>query len=228
MGAPVQAKHIGILGGSFDPIHFGHLRTALELVELVAMDALLLVPCGQPPHKTRLHASAADRLHMVQLAVAGDSCLSVDSRESKRPGPSYTVETLETLRQQYGEGTALSLCVGVDAFVQLASWHRWQEIIALAHIVVTARPGWQVPQHLGELECWRDRIVESPAGLRDANCGKLCFVSLTPVDISATGIRQRVSDGRSPRYLVPDTVWQYIDQQGLYREPAPLQTMQEK
>lgn len=210
-------QHIGILGGSFDPIHFGHLRTALELVEQADMDELLLIPCGLPPHKDGVVCSPRDRLHMVELAVAGDEHLRADSRECDKTTPSYTVETLQSLREEYGCDTAISLCVGTDAFLHLSTWYQWEKLLELANIVVMARPGWHLPENLGELESWRSRMGEEISVLRDVSCGQLCFIALTPVAVSATEIREMLAVGRSPRYLVPDSVWQYIEQQGLYQ-----------
>lgn len=133
---------IGILGGTFDPIHFGHLRTALDVVEDLNLQQLRFIPCGEPPHRDQPHASPAQRLAMVQLAIASESRFMVDAREIQRGGPSYMVETLESLRQELGEQQSLGLIVGLDAFAALDSWYRWQDLIDLAHLIIMTRPGW--------------------------------------------------------------------------------------
>lgn len=223
-------QHIGVLGGTFDPVHRGHLRMAVELVERLQFDKLLLVPVGTPPHRTLPQASAAQRLAMLHLAIDGKPRLAVDDRECRKSTVAYTFDTLGELRAERGAQCAISFCVGSDAFLGMHRWRRWRELPGLAHIVVMSRPGWDVPQVLGDLEGWRHRFClsagygQAPAGsdsapqrLRQAASGRIVFPSLTPVDISATRVRRRVAAGQSPRLLVPDAVWRYIQRNALYQ-----------
>jgi nicotinate-nucleotide adenylyltransferase len=210
-------EHIGILGGTFDPIHFGHLRTALELAETLDLQRILLIPGGTPPHRGAPVASAQQRLTMVELSVQQSERLHADGRECRKSSASYTVETLLELRREWGDQVRLSLCVGADAFAGMHTWHRWQELPELAHIVVVARPGWHLPEDLGELEIWRDRFVYQDDTLAYSTAGKVLFLSLTPMAVSATHIRQLIGEGHSARYLLPDSVWHYIQQHRLYQ-----------
>ena len=210
-------RHVGILGGTFDPVHFGHLRTALELLEALAMDRMLLIPSGVPPHRDSPAATARQRLDMVNLALRGDTSLQVDAREFRKHDASYSVDTLCELRRRWGESTALDFCVGSDAFVSMHTWHNWQQLLELGNIVVVSRPGWRLPDDLGPLEIWRDRFTDDSDTLLHQPAGVVLFLALTPMAVSATHIRQLVSEGRSARYLLPEAVWQYIQQHRLYQ-----------
>ena len=233
----MKQRHIGIFGGTFDPVHLGHLRTALELLEQLQFDTLLLIPVGMPPHRAQPMADPRQRLAMLQLAVGGEPRIKIDDRECRKRTVAYSVDTLRDLRAELGEQTALSFCVGADAFLEMHRWRRWQELPDLAHIVVMSRPGWCLPPALGALECWRERFLALAGGsggaelipaaiapgeraqLRRERCGRIVFPALTPVDISATRVRRRVAMGQSARFLVPDSVWRYIQRNGLY-QPA--------
>ncbi|EHQ51635.1 nicotinic acid mononucleotide adenylyltransferase [Ectothiorhodospira sp. PHS-1] len=205
---------IGILGGTFDPIHFGHLRPALEIQECLDLDELRFIPCGLPPHRRRPQADMSHRLAMVEQAVALHSGFSVDRRELERDGPSYSVDTLESLRRELGPHVPLCLLLGMDAFAGLSSWHRWQDLFGLAHIVVAHRPGSDAPR---AREAWAaSRQAASPADLRAAPAGRILFMPVTQLDISATAIRDLVARGRSPRFLLPEPVLTYIQRYGLY------------
>lgn len=208
---------IGILGGTFDPIHFGHLRPALELLEQLDLAAIRLIPCRIPPHRGEPVASPEHRLRMAELAVADEPRLQVDNRELLRDGPSFSVDTLRSLRRDLGDEQPLALIMGMDAFHGLSSWHRWQELTDLAHLLVTYRPGAPVPRD-GQLGRW---VCVSQAGhvdaLRERPAGGLLVWAVTQLDISATAIRELVSRGESARYLLPDAVWDYIREQRLYR-----------
>ena len=210
-------RRIGILGGTFDPVHFGHLRTALELLETLSMDRMLLIPSGVPPHRKMPAATPRQRLDMLHLALSNDSSLQLDARECRKPGISYSVDTLRELRHRWGEDTALDFCVGTDAFLQMNTWHCWEQLVGLCNIVVVSRPGWHLPDELGPMEVWRDRFTQDSDTLLRQPAGAVLFVTLTPVDVSATRIRRLVSEGRSARYLLPEAAWQYIQQHRLYR-----------
>ncbi len=209
---------IGILGGTFDPVHYGHLRTAWELCESLDMRELRLLPCRQPPHRGEPAATPEQRLAMLERALAGQDRLRIDTRELDRPGPSYMVDTLASLRGELGK-TPLALVLGADAFAGLAGWHRWERLIELAHLVVVARPDGppSLPGPVAALLA-RCRVADA-AALRSAPAGGILEAAVTPLAISATAIRAQVAAGRSPRYLLPDAVLAYIEDGGLYRAP---------
>jgi nicotinate-nucleotide adenylyltransferase len=197
---------IGIFGGTFDPIHYGHLRPAQEAVQKLALAELRFIPAAQPPHRPPPLASAAQRLAMVELAIRGLPGLRADDRELQRGGSSYTVLTLESLRAELGK-TPLCLLIGADQFRSFETWHRWQEIPALAHLVVLNRPG----TLFGALPVWaRARVCEDFRFLREAPAGQLAFLSVSPQDISATRIRAALARGESVQGLLPEAVLDYI------------------
>ena len=207
---------VAMLGGTFDPVHIGHLRSAVELREILGFDQIRLVPCHRPPHRGEPGADSAQRLRMVELAVAGEPGLVADARELRRPGPSYTVDTLGELRAELGADCALSLVLGADAFAELHTWHRWRELPALAHLVVMARPDCALPAQgpVAELLCAHRG---EPGDLVRRPAGSVVPMALTPLPVSATHLRAIIGAGRSPRYLLPDAVWNYIREQNLYR-----------
>ncbi len=208
---------IGVLGGTFDPVHFGHLRPALELYEMLGLDQLRMIPCGIPPHRDLPRASGAQRLAMLQLALTDEPGLVIDQRELQRPGPSYMVDTLISLREELG-GVPLALIIGMDAFHGLERWHRWRELVDLCHLIVAHRPGWLAPAE-GELAALlAARQVGDAAALRGRPAGGVGFCAVTQLDISASRIRELVRVGQSPRFLLPDPVLDYITTAGLYRD----------
>lgn len=211
-----QSRRVGLLGGTFDPIHFGHLRSAVEVRECLALDELRLIPNATPPHRDRPGASAQQRLEMVCLATAADASLLVDDCELQRDRPSYTVETLESLRAELGVEATLFLIVGWDAFSGLPSWHRWEEILQLASLVVLQRPeqDQELPEVLKDLLAARS--VGDASGMQ-ATRGEILCLAQTPLAISATHIRSLIQAGRSPRFLLPDSVLGYIETKGLYQ-----------
>jgi len=210
---------IGVYGGTFDPVHFGHLRPALELHEALGLREMRLIPCYQPPHREPPVADARARLTMLRAAVGNDTeGLLVDNREMRREGISYMADTLDSLREELGD-EPLCLILGADAFAQLHTWHRWEAIIELAHLVVTHRPGWSLDATglappLQSL--WAQRRVDAAAALTAQPAGRILLHPVTQLDISATRIRQLVAAGRSPRFLLPEAVWNLIRLQGLY------------
>ena len=211
-------RSVAVLGGTFDPVHIGHLRSALELRERLAFEQVRLMPCHRPPHRAQPGASAEQRLRMLELALAGETELCADARELRRPGPSYTFDTLTELRAELGAHCSLSLIMGADAFAGLDTWHRWRELPQLAHIVVMARPDCPLPAEGPVAELLRALRAE-PAVLREKICGAIVPVALTPLPISATAIRELLRSGRSPRYLLPDAVWSFIREHALYQPP---------
>lgn len=210
-----MTQSIGLFGGTFNPIHNGHLRMALEFKQHLGLDRMYLVPAALPPHRSQPEVSAEQRLAMVKLAVAECEQLQVDDRELKRSTPSYTVDTLESLRQELGEQVSLVLCMGMDSLLGLPSWHRWQEIFELANIAVAARPGWQMLEEGPVAELLEQRQV-SAAQLAEHTRGVIVVEELSLLPISSTDIRRQIAWGFSPNYLIPSRVWSYIQQHGLY------------
>jgi nicotinate-nucleotide adenylyltransferase len=210
-----MAAMIGVFGGTFDPIHFGHLRTALELYQSLGVAELRLIPCRQPPHRDAPRASAAQRLAMLNSAVRGQAGLVVDERELRRDGPSYSVLTLRELREAFPD-TPLCMIVGTDAFAALDTWWQWREILTLCHVVIVERRG--AVAVTGELaEVLSERRVAKVAELAARPAGRIITRSVTPLDISATGIRDMIGQGLSPRYLLPESVLAIIRDQAIYK-----------
>lgn len=203
---------IGIFGGTFDPIHYGHLRPAEEARDQLALTEVRFIPAGQPPLRSPPVASAAQRLAMVELAIRGLDRFRVDARELQRAGPSYTVTTLESLRRELAN-TPLCLLIGADQFQSFEHWHRWREIPELAHLVVLRRPG----AMLDALPEWAPpRVTDDVSDLRRAPAGRLAFLPVHPQDISATRIREALARGESVSGLLPEAVLAYIHTNHLY------------
>lgn len=206
---------IGVFGGTFDPVHFGHLRAAVEAREKLGLDDLRLIPAGRPALRVAPVASAEERLEMVRLALSGCPELQVDGREVRRPGPSYMVDTLTELRREAGAAPLL-LLIGQDAANALDRWHRWPELFELAHIVVMRRPEAHF-ECRGELRRQIDRRrAAAPAELLGAPAGRVLALEITQLDISSTAIRTLLAEGRSARFLTPAGVIDYIRGRGLY------------
>lgn len=217
-------KPIGLFGGTFDPVHFGHLRLAEEAAEHLGLARIRWIPAGQPGHREAPRVSSAQRLEMVRLAIAGNPRFELDASEVGADRPSYTVPTLERLRQvgNLGVYRPLVLLVGADAFAGLPAWHRWPALFDLAHIAVAHRPGFPIdvtslPSALAAI--YRQRFSASPAALADTAAGCIVTFAMTQLDISATKIRTLLVNGRSPRYLLPDAVIAYIQGTRLYSPP---------
>jgi nicotinate-nucleotide adenylyltransferase len=206
---------MGIFGGTFDPIHYGHLRTAFELYQQLRLPEVRFMPAGMPPHRDSTNASNALRLRMVEVATAGQPGFVVDDREMRRSGPSYTVETLRELRAEFPR-RPLCLVTGMDAFLGLPSWHRWRELLELAHLVVAHRPGWEAPTTgtLGELLA--ARATAEVADLHGALAGRIYIHAVTQLEISSTEVRTLIAAGRDPRFLMPDGVRDIILDTGCY------------
>ena len=208
---------VGVFGGTFNPVHYGHLRSALELVERLQLTRLHLMPSARPPHREAPQCSAAHRAAMVELAVAGEPRLVCDLRELQRAGKSYMIDSLIDLRGELGAGTGLCMVLGCDAVLGISTWHRWQELLDWAHIVVIARPGWELPRE-GEVARWlQDHRVEDPNSLHHSPAGCIAVEELRPLAISSTEIRAILAAGRSARYLLPQSVLDYIQTNTLFR-----------
>ncbi|NCO20092.1 MAG: nicotinate-nucleotide adenylyltransferase [Gammaproteobacteria bacterium] len=208
---------IAIFGGTFDPVHYGHLRAAAEVSEQLGVDDFRLLPAGRPPHRDATWAAPRHRMAMLELALAPHADLSVDEREIQRRGPSYMSDTLAGLREQAGE-LPVMLCLGQDAANDLDKWHQWHRLLDYAHLVVMTRPDAE-PKYSATLAGYlEDRWVDSPEGLMNTAAGRVCNVNVSRLAISSTDIRRQLAAGRNPRFLLPSTVLAYILKHGLYRD----------
>ena len=213
----------GILGGTFDPIHNGHLRLAQEALEQCRLAAVRFIPAGIPPHRNEPHTATQHRLEMARLAVQDNAAFMLDEREIHRSGPSYTSDTLASLRADLSAQQSLCLLMGGDAFLQLDTWHEWEQLFELAHIVVMQRNG----RPLGNLieqtgvtlrNEYRSRLAPGSEVLHETAAGAIVVLDMPTLEISATDIRNRCAHGRSLRYLMPDAVADYIQSHHLYNE----------
>jgi len=211
---------LGILGGTFDPIHHGHLRTALDVAEAVGLDEVRLIPLRHAVHRDQPETPAALRLAMVQAAIAGEPRFVADDREIRRDAPSYTLHTLESLRAERGDAEPICVLVGGDAFAEFLSWHRPHEILGLAHLIVMRRPGAEAIADAALRTFVERHRAARAAELRARPGGRVLFQPVTQLDISATDIRARLGAGRTARYLVPDAVLEVIRREGLYAPRA--------
>ena len=205
---------IGIYGGTFNPVHYGHLRTALEVSDIFALDELRLLPCSQPAHRAEPEVSAAERLQMLQLAITNYPQFSCDTRELERSGPSYMVDTLASIRAEIDEAPLL-LFIGTDAFNDLTAWYRWQALFDYAHIVVMTRPNFEL-EPLSDF--YTDKLVNDRQSLKLCPSGKIYFQQVTQLDISATSIRQMFAEQENTSFLLPESVIKYIQAKRLYRK----------
>lgn len=208
-------RPIGILGGTFDPIHHGHLRPAQDVLRALGLAEIRFVPAANPPHRRTPVATASQRLRMVELAVAGIPGFVVDDREIRRGGLSYTVLTLDSLRREYG-ARPLCLLMGMDAFEGIETWHQWRRLPELAHFVVMTRPGWTFPPGAALPEWARERVAQEPGQLAQTGAGKIYFQAVTPQDISATRIREAIAGGKPVDEFLPSAVLEYIHTSRIY------------
>jgi nicotinate-nucleotide adenylyltransferase len=201
---------IGILGGTFDPIHYGHLRTALDVQQALGLSQIKLIPLSDPPHRNAPTSTPQQRLDLLRAAVEDEPLLTIDTRELERGGKSYTVDTLLTLTAEQPDET-FCLLLGSDAFNGFPLWKEPNQILSLCHLVVMQRPGENDPTH------YQDRITHNPSNLSTKASGLILPLSVTQLEISATQIRKLLQHGKSPRYLLPDPVLQQILEKKLYQ-----------
>ena len=210
---------IGLLGGTFNPIHFGHLRLAQELADALQLDEVRFIPSANPPHKNQPSVSVQHRAAMVKIAIADNPLFKLDMRESNRDGASYTIDTLISLREELGGNLSLCLIMGSDAFAKLDSWHRWQELLNYCHIILVQRPSKLVQTKLSDnlTTLLQDNYTENISDLAEISAGYIHMQAITAQDISATNIREKLASNKSIKYLAPDNVLAYIQQQNLYK-----------
>ncbi len=208
-------RPVGIFGGTFDPIHYGHLRTAFELIQAIDLEEVRFMPCADPPHRGETYAGPRERFEMVRVAIEGQAGFVADDRELRRDGPSWTIDTLLSLREELPDAS-LALIVGMDAFLGLPKWHRWEEFLDVAHLLVAHRPGWRAPDigRLGEL--LNDRGTLRVEDLHESTHGRIHIHAVTQLEISSTEIRELVEAGRDPRFLMPDPVREVIAKSECY------------
>jgi nicotinate-nucleotide adenylyltransferase len=207
-----MTARIALFGGSFNPIHNGHLIVARSIAERLDLERAIFLPSAQPPHKTAVALlDAAHRAEMVKLAIEGEPVFEVSDYDLTRAGPSYTIETVAHFREEFGPDASLYWVIGVDSLNDMTTWYRVGALVDACRIITARRPGWeeihweQLGTRLGaeQIATLRSGVLDTPL-----------------IDISSTDIRQRIRDGRSIRYLVPDCVRAYIDEHGLYTSPA--------
>lgn len=210
-----MTEPIALFGGTFDPVHFGHLRAALEARQQLGVDCLRLLPAGTPPHRNSTRAEKKHRLAMLERAIDGFQGFAVDDREIRRPGNSFMVDTLESFRLAGHQGP-LILLLGLDAAMGIESWHRWQSLLRLSHLVILSRPGskWSELQTLPD--CLQQSLTHDTDVLMQCPAGKVTRLNVTQLEISSTHIRKELKEGRSVRYLLPESVRAYIHEHGLY------------
>jgi nicotinate-nucleotide adenylyltransferase len=212
---------LGLFGGTFNPIHLGHLRAAVEAREAFDLDKILLIPSAVPPHKSAQEiAGAKERLEMVRLAVRDVPFLEASDVELARPGPSYTVETLQYFQDIFGAHCVIYFIVGIDAFFEITTWKSYLQLFSLAHFIILARPGKRVDELRAFILTHISRDYNQEEAMepyRHPEWRTIFFLRVTHMDISATQIRTRVGEGRSIRFLVPPQVEDYIKKKGLYR-----------
>lgn len=226
----MASSPIGVFGGTFDPIHFGHLRMAEEMAEALGLAEVRIIPAGQPPHRGAPGTPASHRLEMTRLAIAGNPRFKLDDREVRLARASYTVDTLADLREETGDGQPIWLFMGADAFLGLSTWKEWRRLFDLANIAVAHRPGYallqsdslkaELRQELG------NRLVseggrgkgegKNPEAPHPSPAGSIRLMPITQLDIAATDIRSRLREGHSVRYLMPGGVLDYIQRNKLY------------
>ena len=216
----MNSKPVGIFGGTFDPVHYGHLRLAEEMLELANLRQIRFIPTGTPPHRNAPQVSAQHRSAMVQLAIADQPAFMLDNREVNRTTPCYTVDTLRELRADLGIAQPLCLLMGGDAFLQLHTWHEWEQLFELAHIVVGYRPGFTIDERIhsatAELQQHYQQRLCTANDLSRLPSGGIAELAIPKLEISATDIRRRVAENRTIRYLLPNAVANYIHQHHLY------------
>ena len=205
-----MSKLVGILGGTFDPIHYGHLRPALDVKQQAKLDEVRFIPNRVPPHRGTPVLSDKQRAELVQMAIADTEGFVLDVRELERDGPSYMVDTLSCLKSEF-PGSHLCLIMGMDAFNGFQQWHRWQAILELCHLIITTRPGAELPAFSSQPP-FSQHISHDPLCLQQTTAGRILLQSVTQLDISASQIREHLSAGRSVQFLLPEVLREKLEE----------------
>ena len=212
---------MGIFGGAFDPVHFGHIRLALALLERFNFKQIRLIPCRQAPHKEAASESSKHRCHMLSLVAQSTPRLIVDDRELKRPGPTYTIDTLRELREETRATQVLVLILGIDAFLNFCRWHKYNEVLSMCHIMLLRRPGYTLAGQGCEHRLFEKHGTDRIMKFQQAPHGSIYLSDEEEIEISSSAIRQCISEGRQPQYLLPGNVWSYIRKHDLYQDSEP-------
>ena len=217
MGIFVAKSLFGVYGGTFNPIHEGHLLVAREVDEICSLDRLVFMPASSPPHRDEPNVSFSHRCAMVELAIASQPQWVVDARESKRSSPSYTIDTLVSLRQEWGSDVSIAFCMGSDSFQGINTWHRWQELTDFAHVIVAQRCDMIAPLN-STVEKWlASRVLSAPSALRDSPSGGVLMLQQQPMICSSSDVRAELAQGARPNLLLSEPVLSYIEQHHLYQ-----------
>jgi nicotinate-nucleotide adenylyltransferase len=216
MGRSVSNMSVALFGGTFNPVHFGHLRLANELAKLLQVKPMRMLPCAVPPHREEPCASAEQRLAMLELAIDAQPILATDDLELHRAKPSYTIDTLELVRQRIGAQMPLFFCMGMDSLAGINSWHRWRELLNFCHIVVYPRPTWEISSQ-EELTDWVDQHqCDNLSALKQSPAGHLYICDLPVMDLSSSEIRDYIKQGKNIDHMAPESVIEYIKLHSLY------------
>ena len=216
MGKSVSNMSVALFGGTFNPIHFGHLNLASHLVDYLQLETLRLIPCASPPHRETPDVSAEQRMAMVQLAAAEQPAIIADDLELKRPTTSYSIDTIEQVRKDIGAQTPLFFCLGTDALLSIDSWHRWNELLQNCHLVVCSRPNYQLPGD-GALANWiKQHLCENLSKIKKHPHGYIHPCKIPLLDISSTAIRDSIKCGKNIDQMTTESVVNYIKQHSLY------------
>ena len=205
---------VGVFGGTFDPIHNGHLETVRAVREVCGLERILFIPAATPPHRDAPGATPQQRMEMVALAIADDRRFILDDREFRRPPPSYTYHTLSSLAEDM-PGSVCCFILGIDALLNIDSWYRWQDVLEMANFIAMGRPGFSPPSPLPQW--WQQRSIASARELGNKTGGQILEVNIAPRADSATQIRQGIANGEDVSAMIPKPVWQYIRTHNLYR-----------
>jgi nicotinate-nucleotide adenylyltransferase len=215
-----DACSLGLMGGTFDPVHYGHLRLAEEAAEHLALGRVRWVPSGSPGHRATPRTAAHHRLEMVRLAIQSNARFELDAAEARAASPQFTIETLRRVRSEIGDTMPLTLIIGADQFFKLDTWRAWRDLFAFAHCAVGERPGYALERERlpSTVAAELARREAPPAAIASECFGRIVLFPMTALAISASDLRQRLAAGASVRYLLPPEVLAYIESHTLYRE----------
>ncbi|HVC12811.1 MAG TPA: nicotinate-nucleotide adenylyltransferase [Burkholderiales bacterium] len=214
----MAAAAIGVLGGTFDPVHNAHLAIAQRALEALGLARVIWLPTGTPPYRRAPVASAADRVAMLRRALAGEPRYALDERELAPAASGYSVDTLAAMRRDLGAALPLVLLIGSDQFAKLDTWHRWRELFALCHLAVFARPDWDLGANRAAREALAARRDAAEGRWRERPCGAIVVVEMAPLAVAGTEIRARIARGEDASDLLPHAVLDYIESHRLYRD----------
>ncbi|MGB0458570.1 MAG: nicotinate-nucleotide adenylyltransferase [Porticoccaceae bacterium] len=216
MGRSASNMSVALFGGTFNPIHFGHLNLANSLADYLHIQSVRMIPCAIPPHREAPSVSPEQRLAMLNLAIADNPTLVADDLELKRACTSYSIDTVEIVRQEIGAQTPLFFCIGMDVLLAIDNWHRWTELLDYCHIVVCLRPNYKMPNE-GALATWIERyLCDDLTQIKKQSHGCIHLCKIPPLDISSTAIRDSIKYAKNIDHMTPEPVVNYIKQHSLY------------